>query len=81
MDDRARTRLQIRLVLVIWRRELRRLAESVIPADVRAARESELRERALNVLRITADHVEAVVADAADTAELARALREIDGEK
>lgn len=80
MDDRARSRLQIKLVLVIWRREIRRLADSNLAADERAARESELRDRTREVLRVAADHIHVGGDDPTDLAELARALREVDDE-
>jgi hypothetical protein len=80
VDKRARIRLQLRLLLVIWRREIRRLAESEASADARAARMSELRVRAHNVLGITADQIHAAGNDPEELEQFARAHGEIDAD-
>jgi hypothetical protein len=78
VDDRARIRLQLRLLLVIWRREVRRLAEGRLPVEERAARHAELRIRARHVLAATAEQIRAAGDDPADLERLDRARAEID---
>jgi hypothetical protein len=82
VDDNARIRLQLRLLLVMWRRELRRLDEGALSREVRAARRSEMRNRARSVLANTAELIVAAGNDPRDIAELdqARAEIEVDGD-
>jgi hypothetical protein len=80
VDDRARIRLQLRLLLVIWRREVRRIAEGRLPVGDRAARQAELRVRARNVLASSAEQIRAVGDHPSDLERLDRARAEIDAD-
>lgn len=77
MDERDRTRIEIRLVLAVWRRELRRLADASMPDGDRVALEEELRGRALEVLTIARERIHAAGDAQEDLDELSRAHEEI----
>jgi hypothetical protein len=80
VDDTARIQLQLRLLLVMWRRELRRLDEGALSAEARAARRSEMQNRARSVLANTAELIAAAGSDPHEIAELDRARAEIDAD-
>ena len=67
-------------MLVIWRRELRRLAEDRLPVEDRAARQTELRARARHVLASAAEQIRAAGDHPSDLERLDRARAEIDAD-